>query len=131
MVVFFTIVHGFSWVKYWQIWAVFLLTSAAIYAKTYTRAVSVGAEWFSVSRSWVSTYDLVRISYRTGIRGTRLTMRDSEGRRLSVKLEEIQADRAIWDYCFSGMLHSVVSGRAQVNARVHLDLHIPYRVRDV
>ena len=126
----FILLHGFSWMSYWQIWTVYLLAFFAIYWSVLTRACSWGPGWVASGRRWVKTYELVRVTCHTRIGGPRVLLRDSDGRKLSIRVEDLQSDEVMWDYFYAAMLYSVIAGGARTNRRLHLDLHVPYAKTD-
>jgi hypothetical protein len=121
-----TLANGFVWTKYWWAWGIFGLGTFASYRSSWSGACAVGAHWLARGRKWVKIYELVEVTYRMPIGGARLRLRDSEGRRLTVKVKALRSDRVIWDSLYNGILHSVIAGGARTNSKLHLDMHVPH-----
>lgn len=125
MLIFFSIFNGFAWTSVWLIWATFALGVYGCYRAALSRPCSVGADWVAQGRRWVRTYELTAVSFHSRIGGARLRMRDRDGHRMTVKIEDLFGDRVMWDLVYNGILHSVIAGGARATNRVHLDLHVP------
>jgi hypothetical protein len=120
-----TLANGFGWMKIWPAWLTIGLTICVVYWRTLSKGCAAGVEWVSHGRKWVSIYELVDVTCHGRIRGNRLRMRDEAGRRMSIKVDDLYGDRVIWDLCFNGIIHSVISGGARTNAKLHVDLQVP------
>ncbi|HEY0805237.1 MAG TPA: hypothetical protein VGD84_09240 [Pseudonocardiaceae bacterium] len=118
----------FHWVHYWWAWlsllAIGFLVGLSQLKGTHCAA---GAEWVQGRKSWVRTYELVKVKSGRSASGVDVAMRDSAGRELSLSLATLQQDRLLWDLVYNGILHSVIAGDAETNGRIHLHLNLPYR----
>lgn len=123
----FTIVNGFVWLepRHWPVWAMYLVAVVARYWMLRPGSCAVGADWLARGRRWVQLYELTRIRYRSILGGPRLLLRDSAGRRVTVKLSTLQADVLAWQLTYNGLLHSVVSGQASASRNTRFNLRLP------
>ena len=121
-----TIRLGLGWPRLVGPWVILAATLAGVYWSVLTRACSWGLGWVASGRRWVKTYELVWVMCHTRIGGPRVLLRDSDGRKLSIRIEDLQSDEVMWDYFYAAMLYSVIAGGARTNRRLHLDLHVPY-----
>ena len=118
----------FHWVHFWEFWLVFLGIGFAIgLAQLRGRRCSAGAEWVSGRKSWVRTYQLVKVKNSRSPWGVHVRMWDSGGRDLRISLAALQQDRLLWDLVYNGILHSVIASNAETDGATHLYLRLPYR----
>lgn len=117
----------FHWVKYWWAWAV-LVVIAFLVGLTQRRGTecATGVEWVRGRKTWVRTYDLVKVKLSLGIGQWSLNMQDRDGRSLSLPVSALQQDRLMWDLVYNGVLHSVIAGGAATNGQLHRYLRVPY-----
>ncbi|HEX5402336.1 MAG TPA: hypothetical protein VFX16_08550 [Pseudonocardiaceae bacterium] len=117
------------WITYWWVWLSIAVIGVLV-GYTQLRGhdqCAAGVEWLSGRRSWVRTYELVKVKSLLAIGTPLISMEDSGGRRLSVPLTALQSDRLLWDLVYNGILHSVIAGNAETNGAVHVHLRLPYR----
>jgi hypothetical protein len=117
------------WLTYWWVW-VALAVIGLLVGYTQLRGddqCAAGVEWLRGRKSWVRTYELVKVKSLLAIGTPLISMEDSEGRRLSLPLTTLQSDRLLWDLVYNGILHSVIAGNAETNGAVHVHLRLPYR----
>jgi hypothetical protein len=126
IVVMFTLGNGFDWMTDWFMWAFFGLCVFGVYWLQWSGVCAVGVEWLARGRRWVRVYELVDVSYRTLPGGARLRLRDSAGRRLTVKVKALRSDRVIYDSVYNGILRSVIAGGARTNHQLHVNMQVPY-----
>lgn len=127
MVAIFTAANGFGWMNLWPVWLVFGFFWFLIYRAQRLKECVAGVEWLARRRRWVRLYELVEVTYLGIPFGPlRLRLRDSGGRKLTIRLRDVRADQLVWDLTYNGILHSVVAGGARTNERLHLDLQVPY-----
>jgi hypothetical protein len=88
----------FHWVKYWWAW-VGLVVIAFLVGLTQRKGTecSAGVEWLGGRKTWVCTYDLVKVKLSVGIGQFSLVMQDRDRRRLSLPVSALQEDRLMWD----------------------------------
>jgi hypothetical protein len=117
----------FRWVHYWELWAG-LAVIGLLVGLTQRKGTecSAGVEWVRGRKAWVRTYELVKVTTSASPTGVSLTMRDADGRRLTISLATAQSDQLLWDLLYNGILHSVINSKAETNGRIHLHLHLPY-----
>jgi len=120
----FTVGLGLDWVTTWAIWPIIILTFAGIYFSL--RACGAGIDWLARRKTWVKTYELVKVTCRTNHGDPELRLVDSDGRGVEVAISDLQGDRRIWDLTYNGILHSVIAGGAQTNGQLHMMLRLPY-----
>lgn len=128
VVAIFTLRNGFAWMTFsnWPVWTFFIVALAARFWMLRPGSCVVGADWLARGRRWVQLYELTDITYQTFFGGPRLLLRDSQGRRLRIKIAPLKGDPLAWNLTYNGLLHSAIAGGAQVNRRAHMDLNIPY-----
>jgi hypothetical protein len=118
----------FHWVRYWEIWLGLLVVGFLVgLSQLKGTRCSAGVEWVQGRKSWVRTYELVKVKSGPSASGVHVNMQDSAGRNLSLPLATLQQDRLLWDLVYNGILHSAIAGDAETNGRIHLHLHLPYR----
>ncbi len=118
----------FHWVHYWEFWVIFIgFGVVSGLAQLRGTRCSAGAEWLRGRKSWVRTYELVKLKNSPSLWGVSVRMWDSGGRELRVSVDALKRDRLLWDLVYNGILHSVVAGNAETNGAVHQSLRLPYR----
>lgn len=125
----FTLTLGLSWVVIWGMWPIVAMGLIGVYASTRISQCRVGADWVSNRKTWVSTYELTKVTCHSGVGDPELHLVDSHDRRTTIGILTLQNDRDIWDLTYNGILHSVIAGGAQTNGELHLMLDLPYPVR--
>ena len=117
----------FHWVKYWWAW-VGLVVIAFLIGLTQRKGTecSAGVEWLGGRKTWVRTYELVKVKLSVGVGQFSLSMQDNGGRSLSLPVSALQEDRLMWDLVYNGVLHSVIAGGAATNGQLHRYLGVPY-----
>lgn len=123
----FSIINGLVWLtpRHWPVWTIFLVGVVARYWMLRPGSCAVGADWLARGRRWVQVYELTSIRYRSILGGPRLLLRDSAGRRVTVKLATLQAERLAWNLAYNGQLHSVVAGQAKASRNTRFNLRLP------
>jgi hypothetical protein len=126
MLGYFTLANGFEWMRFWPVWLCFALCWFMLYQdQSYGECVA-GVEWLARRHRWVRLYELVEVTYpRNPLWPSRLRLRDSGGRRLTIRLRNVRADRLIWDLTYLGIEHSVIAGNARTNEWLHRALYLP------
>lgn len=122
-----TLMQGFSllWMTAWWMWLLVALGSLGVYSSFRSVECAAGAEWLKVGKMWVRLYELTEIKARHRSHSIHLDFKDSAGRELMVKSDDIQEDRDMWDLVYNGMLHSVIAGGAKTNGTVHSAFKVP------
>jgi hypothetical protein len=114
--------------NYWELWLGLAIVGFLIgLTQLKGTRCAAGVEWVRGRKSWVRTYDLVKVKSGPSAGGPNIIMGDSGGRSLSISLATLQQDRLLWDLVYNGILHSVIAGGAETNGAVHLHLRLPYR----
>jgi hypothetical protein len=130
IVVIFTVGNGFEWMTALYMWVFFGVGVFGVYWLQWSGACAVGVEWLARGRRWVRVYELVDVSYCMRLGGARLRLRDSDGRRLSVKIKALRSDQVIYDSVYNGILRSVIAGGALTNRHLHVNMQVPYPMPD-
>ncbi|MHA6798921.1 hypothetical protein [Bounagaea algeriensis] len=122
-----TLLQGFNltWMTIWWMWPLIGLFALGVYSSFRSVECAAGAEWLKVGKSWVRMYELTEIKARHRSHSIHLDFKDSTGRELMVKSDDIQEDRDIWDLVYNGILHSVIAGGAKTNGTVHSAFKVP------
>lgn len=120
-----TLANGFEWMKHIVVWLVIVLGLFWMYLAIRTPGCVAGADWFKRGRKWVEIYELTEITYKLPLGSPKLKLQDSGGRAVTVRVKDLQGDRSLWDFVYNGMLHSIITGNAKTNEKLHLDLHFP------
>ena len=117
----------FHWVKYWWAWLILVLAGVLI-GLTQRKGLecSAGVEWVRGRKTWVRTYELVKVKLSVGVGQFYLSMQDCDGRSMSLAVAALQEDPLMWDLVYNGVLHSVIAGGAETNGQLHRFLRVPY-----
>lgn len=117
---------NFDWITEWVFW-LFFASPLWFYSRMVRKSwLAAGATWLQNDRSWVNTYELVKIELVINgvMRVIRLT--DSSGLNVAgVNIKDIQPNAAMWDLAYNGMLHSIASGNCEVTPRAQRLLKLP------
>lgn len=114
-----------DWASKWWMWLFPLLAGLLIGLTIRADKCSAGAEWFSIGKKWVSTYELTSVQVRAPANYRKVNLEDNAGRTVGVQLTTIQEDRDLWDLVYNGILHSTVHGNAEVNALARKAFNLP------
>lgn len=106
-------------------WLAIIVVATVVGLRARKKPVAVGAEWLRVGRHWVQLYELADIHTTRWKSELYLLLTDRFGRRLSVNAEELRERPPMYDLVYNGMLHSVVTGRAETQAGGVLELPRP------
>ncbi|MGJ7909169.1 hypothetical protein ACOQFL_22135 [Actinopolyspora sp. H202] len=117
----------YSWLDMWWTWVFLVVAGFGMYGIFRLVDPAAGAEWLKVGRTWVLLYELTEIKVRHRGMSMHLDLKDSGGRSVQTKVDEIQKDRDMWDLVYNGLLHSVVVNGASTNNAVHSRLKVPRR----
>lgn len=116
---------GIAWVTDWVAWVVVV---CVVIFGVLVRGVprfSAGADWFSHRKSWVNTYDLVRVEIIVTGPNYQLALKDLAGRLVHVKIDELQLNPRLWDLVYNGILHSAHSREIEANQKAIDWLRLP------
>jgi hypothetical protein len=104
---------GFGWITQWWCWLLIVLCGLGIYKATSNSWLAAGSDWLQNGSQWVNVYELVEVKIGAAGANQVLRLKDSYGRRIrSVNLSDVQANQPLWDLVYNGILHSVVTGKA-------------------
>ncbi|SDK26450.1 hypothetical protein SAMN04487820_10633 [Actinopolyspora mzabensis] len=117
----------FSWMSLWPVWVICLLATIGLYVLSRKLRQAAGADWYSNGGEWVRLYELVEVTVKHRSSSMYLDLKDTGGRKVHAKIEEVQEDRDMWDLVYNGLLHSVVANGASTNNAVHSRLRVPRR----
>ncbi|MBA8826638.1 hypothetical protein FHX42_004017 [Saccharopolyspora lacisalsi] len=122
-----TLMQGFSplWMTAWWMWLIVAAGAFVVYGSFRSVECAVGAEWIKVGKAWVRLYELTEIKAKHRSNAIHLDFKDSAGRVVVVKSDDIQEDRDMWDLVYNGILHSVIAGGADTNKLVHSAFKVP------
>lgn len=117
---------GFGWMESRGLWAYVIFATALPVLILFRRAgaLAAGAVWFRYRRKWVKTYELVEVKLDGAGSSTTLVLKDTDDRRLSLGLKELQSNPDLWDLVYNGILHSVHNGGAVVDERARERLRL-------
>ncbi|MBB5154088.1 hypothetical protein BJ970_001622 [Saccharopolyspora phatthalungensis] len=81
--------------------------------------ISAGADWLAVKGGYVDLYELteVKVVGTSGGLAWDLELTDKKGTELSLNTREVQANQALWDLVYNGILNSVLRSSAKTNQR--------------
>ncbi len=105
----FSVWRGLQWP--WAV-AVWGITYALVVSSSFAASVNAGKGWLRSGKAYVRTDQLDGLHVRVSMTGTRIWMRDREGRRLVVRLSELTADSSLWELVRSGVRTSLAAGLA-------------------
>jgi hypothetical protein len=118
--------YGFDWVKIWWLWLLPIIFGLLMYKAMSLQWVAAGATWLQNRNAWVNVYELTSIDVKASGAKFWLRLTDSEGRSISsLSLADAQRNRALWNLVYNGILHSVVTGKADPPANVRTILKLP------
>lgn len=102
---------GLIALTYWFTW-VFLIISYLISVFQGRRSVlTAGSDWVRYRKTWVRTYELIRIHYTPAAQGMRHdVVLDESSHGVVIPIEVLQSNKQLWDYVHLGMRHSVANG---------------------
>lgn len=104
---------GFGWVTQWWCWLLVVVCGLAIYKATSNTWIVAGSDWLQNGSQWVNVYELVEVKIGASGANQVLRLKDSYGRRIrSVSLSAVQANQPLWDLVYNGIVHAVISGKA-------------------
>lgn len=115
----------YSWLSMPWTWAALAVAGLGMYEIFRLVDPAVGADWLEVGRTWVLLYELTDIEVRHRGMSMHLDLKDSGGRKVQVKVDELQEDRDMWDLAYNGLLHLVVTNGATTNWAAHSLLEVP------
>ncbi len=119
---------GFEWVHHWFNW-VLLVSFSLLVHRGNDRWTAAGATWLQKHTSWVDTYQLTEVHLRASRTNKQLFFRDAHGRNIDhMRIAQIQANPAVWDLVFNGILHSVAAGNCNIDADTRKYLKIPFEI---
>ncbi|MGI8310329.1 hypothetical protein [Saccharopolyspora hattusasensis] len=114
---------GFGWMDTWQLWAL-VIAPAPIWAAWQIFIVdrwgiSAGADWLAVKNGHIDLYEIteVKVVGTSGGLAWDVEFTDKKGTELSLNIRELQANQALWDLVYNGILYSVQRGSAKANSR--------------
>jgi hypothetical protein len=110
---------GIDWATHWTAWAVIIILSilGALFAAWGIGGLAAGAEWVRYGKEWVKAYELTDVKLGEPRSPSTLVLEDTDGRKFSLGLMSLQANPALWDLVYNGMVHSIYYNRATVNER--------------
>lgn len=114
LLVIFVATTGLVALTYWFTWVILIAYFAFLVYKGRSDVLTAGADWVQYRRTWVRTYELVRIHYTPAAQGMRHdVVLDETNHGMVVPIEVLQSNKQLWNYVHLGMRHSVANG-AQV-----------------
>lgn len=127
-----TLLQGFSarWMAYWSPWLVVVLGITGVYFSRRGTQCAAGADWLRRRKSWVRTYEIVKVTAHAYSNAVQLHLTDQDGRKVEISGSDLQENRDIWDLVYNGILHSVIASQAQTNGLLHQALNVPYPKSD-
>ncbi|MGJ7908208.1 hypothetical protein ACOQFL_17225 [Actinopolyspora sp. H202] len=114
----------YSWLRIPGMWLFLVVAGLGMYGIFRLVDPAVGADWLKVGRTWVLLYELTDIKVRHRGMSMHLDLKDGWGRKVQVKVDELQEDRDMWDLVYNGLLHSVVTNGAMTNWAAHSLLEV-------
>lgn len=120
--------RGLSWTTdphLWSVWLIVLCAIPVLYLALRKDRVAAGAFWLKNGKQWVRTYELAKISLKPSGMNLMLQLIDHGGRKVRIRWNLIQENRALWDLVYNGILHSVCLGHAQADAGARRHLKLP------
>jgi hypothetical protein len=116
---------GLGWVTDWWLWlAIGSLSGLGTLLTGATEGMEAGADWFRYRKSWIRTYELIEIKLEKAWGTDSLSLKDADGRQLSIKIYDIQTNPDLWNLVYNGILHSVHRGGAVANERAVVRLRL-------
>lgn len=123
-----TVMQGFDplWMTAWWMWLIVLVFAALIGGSVRGTECSAGAEWLQrKGGGWVRLYELKKITAHHRSNSIHLDFEDHQGGVVQISMSDLHEDRELWDLVYNGILHSVVTGDAETNGRLHSALDVP------
>lgn len=121
--------HGSPLVPAWLVWLAwswFVAFSVLSWWLGRDRWIAAGATWLWYGTQWLDSYDLATVVVWHVRRTQWLKLVDSSGRELRyLKLSWAQSNDPLWDLLYNGILHSVVSGKANPSGATREILSLP------
>jgi len=103
----FTVWRGIAWPWALAGWG---LLFVVVVASSFAASVDAGNGWLRAGKTYVRTDRLVELRANVTLTGTRVRMRDDEGRTLLVRLTELDADPALMQLVRSDVRTSLANG---------------------
>lgn len=114
---------GFGWTGTWYLWAL-VVGPALLWAVWHVLiadrwGISAGADWLALKSGYIDLYELTEVEVigTSGGLAWDLELTDKKGSELSINIRELQANQALWDLVYNGILYSVQRGSARTNQR--------------
>ena len=122
-----TLMQAFDlrWMTFWWAWVLVLVFTGLIMGTVRRSGCSTGADWLQHPGGWVRLYELTKVTAHRRSNATHVDFEDRHGNVVMISLSDLHEDREIWDLVYNGILHSVVSGGAETNGRLHSALDVP------
>ena len=122
-----TLMQAFDlrWMTFWWAWVLVLVFTGLIMGTVRRSGCSAGADWLQHPGGWVRLYELTKATAHWRSNATHVDFEDRHGNVVMISLSDLHEDREIWDLVYNGILHSVVSGGAETNGRLHSALDVP------
>ncbi|MGX6510245.1 hypothetical protein [Rhodococcus sp. SJ-2] len=119
---------GFGWVQHWFNWAL-IVSFSLLVRRGNDRWTAAGATWLQKHTRSVDTYQLTKVHLRVSRADRQLFLRDAHGRKIDhMRIAQIQANPALWDLVYNGILHSVASGNCDIDSDTRKHLRIPFEI---
>ncbi len=105
------------------LWALVIFgTAYALVAAAVLRGeVSCGREWVRrvapLGTAWVRTDRLVEAAVEVEVTGTRVSLRDADGRRLHARIEELAEAPEVWQALHAALRASLATGYLRLDVR--------------
>lgn len=115
----------FAWLAVWWMWVFLFVAALGMYGIFRLVDPAAGADWLKIGRTWVLLYELTDIKVRHRGASMHLDLKDSGGRSVQVRVDELQEDRDLWDLVYNGLAHSVIVNGATTNYAAHSLLQVP------
>jgi predicted exporter len=105
----------------WMMWrglewivslGIFAIAYGIVIAAVFSENLSAGDGWLARggAKRYVRTDELIVLEMRTAISGTRIRMRDRDGRTIAVRLEDLTIDPLLWSLVRAGVSASLAAG---------------------
>ncbi len=113
---------GFEWMGTWWLW-LFVLPPVVLWPLWilffHSSGISAGADWLALKDGHIDTYELMEVRVEGASAGLAWTLelKDKNGNELSIDAADVEANQALWDLVYNGILHSVQHGSAKTNQR--------------
>lgn len=121
-----TLMNGFAWMTAWPVWLYVPAWWWAMFRVVKLKWLAAGSVWVQTRWSWVNVYELTRIRFTVNGVNRVLRLEDSAGREVDpLDLRDVQANPAMWDLVYNGILHSVASGNCDISEKARAVLRLP------